>query len=109
METITKYEDIVDLLASTPPQRLEALQQVGEGMGSTYTDHGLPVDMAMSKLKQLHPRLSRNDLALVLFFAQSWIMEHRHASGATEKAIERLREQNRKQFMRFIKTGEVEL
>lgn len=90
-----------------PPSELSTvinkseLQALGVKIGKLYTDHGLPIDMALNKLG-----LDKNQTLLVLFGAQGWLIEHKRNSNATDAALERQRKVNREVLNRFIKTGE---
>lgn len=78
------------------------LQELGIEIGKLYTDHGLPVDMALQRLE-----LSKEEKLPVLDGCCQWFISHKRNSGATEKSIERQRKANRKIVEDFIKTGEV--
>lgn len=78
------------------------LQELGKTIGQIYTDHGLPIDMALDRLKG-YTKLQK---LAILIGAQSWLIEHRRKSSATDKALDRQRKSNRETLERFIKTGE---
>lgn len=75
--------------------------EIGIEIGKTYTDFGLPVDMALDRLK-----LSKYQKLLVLDGVCQWLILHRRNSQASEKAIERQRQVNTNMLERFIKSGE---
>lgn len=77
-------------------------QQLGIKIGKLYTNHGLPIDIALSKLSGL----SKEQRTAVLDGALSWLVEHRRQSGASEQAIDRQRTANRHTMERFLGTGE---
>lgn len=77
------------------------LQELGVKIGRIYTDHGLPIDMALDRLPHSHEQK-----IAILNGALSWFVEHKRQSGATDKAIERQRATNRDIMERFIKTKE---
>lgn len=77
------------------------LHVLGVNIGKLYTDHGLPIDMALAKLD-----ISDEQKIAVLSGALWWLVEHRRNSGATEEAIERQRKANRSIMEVFIKSGE---
>lgn len=79
-----------------------ALQELGVKIGKLYTDHGLPVDMALDRLN-----LTKEQKLSVLDGVCQWLIEHRRNSGATEKSIERQRASNRRMVERFIAKDEV--
>lgn len=81
------------------------LQDMGIKIDQIYTDHGLPIDMALDKLKELRG-YNKQQLLMVLYGAQQWLIEHRRNSAATESALDRQRKTNREVMARFIKTGE---
>lgn len=76
-------------------------QTVGIEIGKLYTNHGLPIDLALERLD-----LSKSQKIAVLAGAQNWLIEHRRNSDATDKALDRQRASNREAMERFIKTGE---
>lgn len=77
---------------------------LGKRLGRLLTDHGLPVDMSLSRIDVP----DRKKLAVVNGICQ-WLIEHKRRSGATEKAIDRQRKQNAEAIDRFINTGETGL
>lgn len=79
----------------------DELVELGTRVGHIYTDHGLPIDMAMDRLPH-----TKQQIILVLHGALSWLIEHRRNSGATGKAIERQRKTNGETMERFLATGE---
>lgn len=87
----TKYRGFVDL---------------GVEIGKLYTDYGLPIDIALSELKK-RKKIKQGEMLAVIAGACDWLIEHRRASGAPEKAIERQRKLNRQMVERFLKIGEV--
>jgi hypothetical protein len=77
------------------------LFDIGVEIGKIYTDHGLPIDMALDRLQ--YPKEQK---IAVLVGAQNWMVQHRRNSNATDKAIERMRKANVETMHRFITTGE---
>lgn len=75
--------------------------KVGIWVGKLYTDHGLPIDMALDKLD-----ISKEQKINVLDGALWWLVEHRRNSHATDKALDRQRKANKETIKRFIETGE---
>jgi hypothetical protein len=84
------------------------LVELGVELGKLYTDHGFPVDMSLKEMEKRRGLNKRQQLA-VLHGACVWLIEHRRASGAPEKALERQRKLNKQTLERFIKTGEAGL
>lgn len=74
---------------------------IGEKIGRLYTDYGLPVDMALSRLSY-----SKQEKLKILNGACGWLIKHKRNSSATEKSIKRQRKSNRRALESFIKTGE---
>lgn len=72
-------------------RRYKQLIGLGIEVGKLYTDHGLPLDMALERLE--HPK---DQKLIILDGACQWFIQHKRNSGATEKAIERQRIANRK-------------
>lgn len=95
----------VELLQALAQPGSKELQSLGTSIGKLYTDHGLPLDMALTELDKKHPYSKLQKIA-ILFGAQNWLIEHRRNSAATEKALDRQRNTNRESMSRFIKTGE---
>lgn len=79
----------------------EGLFNLGVKIGKLYTDHGLPLDMALDRIK-----CTKEQKINILYGAQNWLVEHKRNSGATEKAIERQRATNIKTMEVFLRTGE---
>lgn len=90
------------LIASKVQDGNNELQEVGKTIGRLYTDHGLPIDMALERLPY-----TKEQKISVLDGACQWFIEHKRLSGATEKAIDRQRDANRKMLEDFITRGEV--
>jgi hypothetical protein len=95
-------EGLKELLIAQSKDKDKSLNELGIKIGKLYTDHGFPIDMALSHLKDL----SKMQKIAVLAGAQSEMIQHKRRSGATEKALDRTRESNRKALVSFIKTGE---
>lgn len=93
-----------NLLKSKVQAGTEDLQALGIEIGKLYTNHGLPVDMALDRLD-----MSKEQKLSVLDGVCQWLIEHRRNSGATEKSIDRQRTINRKMIEDFIKKGETEV
>lgn len=93
---------IQELLDAVAMDHDQELNNLGHKIGRIFTDHGLPLDMAMDRL----PQLDRLQKLAVLNGACEEILEHKKRSGATPKAIERTQQSNRDMITRFIKTGE---
>lgn len=90
--------ELLEALASDKDHRL---QDIGKRIGQIYTDHGLPIDMALERLD-----MTKQQKLAVLSGAQNWLIEHRLNSNATDTALERQRKANRDALHRFIKSGE---
>lgn len=84
-------------------------EALGKQIGRLYTDHGLPLDMALDKLDAKWPGITKDQKVLVLYGACQWFIEHKRNSGASEKAIERQRNLNAKIIADYIKTGETQV
>lgn len=94
-------DGLKELLGAKVQLFSEDLQELGDKIGKLYTDHGLPLDMALDRL----PHTKEQKLS-ILDGACQWFIEHRRNSGATGKAIERQRNTNRKMIQDFINNGE---
>lgn len=94
-----------ELLEAITSDAYPELHTVGIKIGKLYTDQGLPLDMAMAQLERKYP-LTKTQKITVLSGAQSWLIEHRRNSAATDKALDRQRAVNKEVMERFIKTGE---
>jgi len=79
----------------------EQLAELGIKIGKLYTDHGLPIDMALDRLP-----INEEQKLVVLNGACQWLIEHKRNSGATDAAIERQRTTNRTMIEAFLATGE---
>lgn len=90
--------ELLETLNTTASKELEEL---GLLVGRAYTDHGLPIDMALDRLS-----LTKTQKVVVLMSAQGWIVQHKRNSGATDKAIDRTRKTNLEAMTRFIHTNE---
>lgn len=77
------------------------LVELGRKIGRIYTDHGLPIDIALDRLDY-----SKEQKLAIINGICEWLIEHKRNSRATDKAIERQRTQNVKMVEAFIKTGE---
>jgi len=77
------------------------LEGLGLKVGKLYTDHGLPIDMALDRL-----HLPQHRKLIVLHGVCQWLIEHRRQSGATDKSIERQRIANQRMIKDFIESGE---
>lgn len=80
----------------------EEFEKLGIKIGKLYTDHGLPPDMALDRIK-----LNKKQKISVVYGVCQWLIEHKRKSGATEKSIERQRKTNRNMIESFIKKGEM--
>jgi len=85
------------LLKSKLQSHSQELQELGIKIGKLYTDHGMPIDMALDRLDYSHAQK-----VSILDGACQWIVQHKRDSGATQKAIERTRQSNRNMMERFI-------
>jgi hypothetical protein len=74
------------------------LDAMGIKVGKLYTDHGLPIDMALDRLD-----ITQEQKLIVLDGACQWLIKHKRNSGA---AIDRQRAANRKMVENFITKGE---
>lgn len=77
------------------------LQELGIEIGKLYTDHGLPIDIALDELSY-----TKEQKISILDGASQWLIEHKRNSGASDKSIERQRQANRKMMEDFITKGE---
>jgi hypothetical protein len=102
MEEVSELIDLVAELSQEPDKKI-AIEDMGDKIGRLYTDHGFPIDMSFDRL----PHECEKYKPYILFCAQQQMLEHKRMSGATEKAIEQTRTNNRKIMQQFIKTGEV--
>lgn len=91
--------ELIGAYATNPNH--DQLFDFGVDVGKIYTDHGLPIDMALDKIQ--YPRESK---ILILHGALWWLVEHRRNSSATDKALDRQRKNNREVMRSFLKTGE---
>jgi hypothetical protein len=89
------------LLSAIASDKDNQLFDIGVKIGKIYTDHGLPIDMALDRLSR-----SFEQKIAILSGALSWLIEHRRDSGATDKALDRQRKSNCEAMSRFIKTKE---
>lgn len=78
------------------------LYDMGVEVGKLYTDHGLPIDMALERIEG-----SKEKKLAVLNGALHWLVLHKRNSGAPEKAIDRQRAQNIKYVERFLAGKEI--
>lgn len=95
-------EGLSELLQSKIQPGSTELQKLGVEIGKINTDHGLPIDMALTRLQGY----TKEQKLSVLDGALQWIIQHKRNSAATGKAIERTRISNRRAVEAFIKTGE---
>ena len=102
--TIFKNNVLEELITSKVQYNSDELQKLGVQIGKLYTNHGLPIDMALSSLN--HTKMQKLS---ILDGVCQWFIEHKRNSGATEKAIERQRNTNRKMVEDFLRTGETEI
>lgn len=79
-----------------------ALQALGVEVGKLYTEHGLPLDMALDRLE--HPK---DQKLSILHGACWWLVEHKRRSGATEKSLERQRAANLNMISSFVRGAEL--
>lgn len=78
------------------------MEEMGVVVGRLYTDHGLPIDMALDRLS-----IIKQQKVVIVDGVCQWLITHKRNSGATEKSIDRQRQTNRKILDDFIRTGEV--
>lgn len=91
-----------ELLKSKVQPYSNKLQQIGIEVGNLYSDHGLPIDMALDRL----PHTKEQKIS-ILDGACQWLIEHKRLSGANEKSVDRQRKANRQMVEDFIYKGEV--
>lgn len=91
MEAKVKYEN-------------DKIKELGKEIGKLYTNNGLPVSMALNRLQ-----INNEQKLVILDCVGQWLIEHKRNSGATDKAIQRQREINKRNLVDFIKKGEVNL
>lgn len=89
-------------MAHPNKEALAQLTAYGIEVGKLYTDHGLPLDMALERIEQ--PKEAK---LVILQGACQWFIQHKRNSGATEKAIERQRAANRSMIEAFSKGNEL--
>ncbi len=89
------------LAAMSSTSGRDEFDELGIKVGKLYTDHGLPLDMALAKFGT-----TKDQKILVLNGALGWLIEHKRNSGATEKALDRQRKANRETMRAFVETGE---
>ena len=80
------------------------LLNFGTEIGKLYTNHGLPIDMALDRLDY-----TQEQKISVLIGAQNWLMEHKRNSGATDTALGRQLKTNVDTMERFIFKGETNI
>lgn len=93
---------LTELLDSQILDSNSQLYDLGIKIGKLYTDHGLPLDIALERLK--YPKEQK---LAILNGALHWLVLHKRNSGAPEKAIERQRKLNRQYAERFLAGKEV--
>lgn len=98
---MSKNEALTKILKAKTQLGANDLFEFGVKIGKLYTDHGLPIDMALEELE-----MTKEKKTSVLDGSLWWLVEHRRQSGATEKAIERQRKANREAMRAFLDTGE---
>lgn len=87
-------------------EKSEEVVDFGKQIGRLYTDHGLPIDMALDRLPK---NVTKDQKVLILSGVGEWLLEHKRNSGGTEKSIERQRDQNKKMIADFLQNGETGL
>lgn len=92
---------LIDLL-TIEHEDIDTLENFGIEIGKLYTNHGLPLDISLSRLEYC-----KEFKLIILHGACEWFLQHKRDSGATEKAIERQIATNEKIMDDFVKTGEV--
>jgi len=90
-------EKIVESLSN--PNRAY-LEEQGTWVGKLYTDKGLPLDISIAELRKRNT--SEDDMFVIIEGALTWFVQHKRNSGATEKALNRQREQNNKIMAAFL-------
>lgn len=96
-EVLTKLIDAVAL------DHDHKLQDLGIEIGKLYTDRGLPVDIALDRLKQY----SEIQKLAIIHGVCRWLMAHKRNSGAGDKSIDRQMIANNKMIHDFLSKGEV--
>ena len=84
------HEAICKLLNSKTKIGAEEMVDLGIIVGKLYTDHGLPIDIALDHLEKKRT-ITKEQQLLVLDGACQWLIEHKRNSGADERSIERQR------------------
>jgi len=87
------------ILSLSNPNR-EYLEEQGTWIGRLYTDKGFPLDMSIAELKKRN--VTEEDMFVIIEGALTWFVQHKRNSGATEKALNRQREQNSKIMAAFL-------
>jgi hypothetical protein len=82
------------------------LTKLGKEMFRFKSELGFPPDMFLSKLEETYGLLKSEKIYVLHTYCEE-VLEHKRASAAQEKALERTRKQNKAVLSRFIGTGEV--
>ena len=90
-------EKIIESLSNPNRKRLE---EEGTWVGRLYTDKGLPLDMSIAELRKRN--FTEDDIFIIVEGALTWFVQHKRNSGATDKALNRQREQNSKTMSAFL-------
>jgi hypothetical protein len=94
-------ETLDKLITAVLSDNGDQFQKLGVEIGKLYSDHGLPIDMALDRMPY-----GKDAKLAILHGVCQWLIEHKRNSGAGEKAIERQRATNRRMIADFIRTGE---
>lgn len=84
----------------------DRLPQIGAEMARFKTELGMPPDMFLKYLKN-KMELTENDVIVLADAYCTDMIEHKKASGATDKALDRARQHNKAIMRRLITTGEM--
>ena len=84
------------------PKQTDKTIHLGKEMARFKNELGLPPDMFMAKL-----HADKDTKILIAMSYCDEMIEHKRASGAQEKAIDRTRKHNRELMTHLIQTGEM--
>lgn len=82
----------------------EKCKKLGAMLFEFETQHGVPINYCFDWLKSKHD-ISKEEEVGIFYNYQNELIEHKIKSNITEKRLEDLRENNRKQLMNVIRNG----
>lgn len=98
--------ELVGKMIEVYRQRTDEAVKMGKEMARFKNELGFPPDMFLDKLSKTHYL----DVDDKLWIASSYcdeMIQHKRASGAGEKALDRTRKQNQVILQRLLDTGEM--